>query len=293
MIKPSMRDDGFLFSDGKGGCWKTDIQTKAMIDFTTRWAKFRCTSQMYRHIAKAFSREFIRGRELDDGRDDDEPTVDAKMAVHDLANAHGLRNANIRYGLTSDMIKGLNSFMENLYRDVGDKCHWWLKLQSRLPRIATSNDVLKDVGDDLSLINRCEGALRELFGNEAEWRSDTQREAVHAIIEGQSPVVVILPTAGGKSACIWIPAKLDEGDKTTIVVVPLVELARDIVKKCKDHKIPAIHWESGEERMAKVVVVTTNMHNTSEFHKYAAALYETGSLPRMIYDEVHFCLTSS
>jgi len=70
-----LKDDVFLFSNGKGGCWQTAIQTKAMLDFSTRWASFHCTTQKLRHIAKALDREFIRGDSVEDGRDDPEDTV--------------------------------------------------------------------------------------------------------------------------------------------------------------------------------------------------------------------------
>jgi superfamily II DNA helicase RecQ len=78
-----------------------------------------------------------------------------------------------------------------------------------------------------------------------QWSSmafDVQREAVQAI-ERESPIVVILPMAGGKSACICTSARPNEYDKKTIVVVPPEELARDIVKGSQGHKIPTIHWQ--------------------------------------------------
>ena len=84
---------------------------------------------------------------------------------------------------------------------------------------------------------------------------------------------------------------LDEGDKVTILAVPLVDLARDMVKRCKELKIRAIHWQSGEERTAKITIVTVNAHNTVEFHKYASDLHNMGLLSRIIYDEIHFALT--
>lgn len=286
-----MRDDGFLFSDGKGGCWQTAVQTNAMKEYTTQWAGFECTSQMYRHIAKAINREFIRGYIPDIGWDDDEQMNNAQMAAHDLAQGHGLRITNTHYGLTSDMIEGLNPFTENLYRNVCNGCQFFFKLESKLSRPAILKGIEEHI--NLSTAYKCQKVLYELFGNEAKWRSNAQEQAVQAIVEGESPVIVILPTAGGKSLCIWLPVKLDEEGKITIVVVPLVELARDIIKGCQKNGISAIHWQSEEDRLAKVIIVTVNKHNSPEFHRIAANLHRTGSLSRLIYDEIHFCLTSS
>jgi len=173
MIEPSvLKNDGFLFSNGKGGCWTTSIQTAAMVDFTERWAKFRCTSQMYRHIVKAIDREFWRGESVDDGRDD-EQMIDEQMAAHDFMQGHSLQTANSKYGLTSALMQGLNPHTNSIYRNVSDICQIWYGLEPRLPRpviTRTSADV-KAIAT-VSLSNQCEKELQKIFGNEAQWRSN-------------------------------------------------------------------------------------------------------------------------
>lgn len=180
------------------------------------------------------------------------------MAAHDLAQGHSLQIANTRYGLISDMLEGLNSFTENLYRNISNDCQFFFKLEPRWSRPAILKAIEEHV--NLSIDDRCQKALYKLFG-EVKWRSNAQQQAVQAIIEDESPIIIILPTADGKSLCNWFPAKLDKDGKITIVVVPLVELARDIVKGCQKYDISAIHWQSEEDRIAKVIIVTVNIYH--------------------------------
>jgi len=69
-----------------------------------------------------------------------------------------------------------------------------------------------------------------------------QRQAVKAVIAGVTSSTVIMPTAGGKSECIWLPTMVDEG-KSTTVIVPLTQLAKDVVTRCTNAGVKAKHWE--------------------------------------------------
>jgi hypothetical protein len=67
---------------------------------------------------------------------------------------------------------------------------------------------------------------KRMMGNEAEFRG-VQREAINAITAGESPVVAVMPTSGGKSLLFMLPAFAEHGG-TTVVVVPLIALRGDI-----------------------------------------------------------------
>lgn len=124
--------------------------------------------------------------------------------------------------------------MTSLIRKVRDKWRFLYDLTTEMNFEFIQED---------PVINGREKELGDVCGDGARWRSDVQREAVQAIVERESPIVVILPMAGGKSACICISARQNEDDKTTIVVVPHEKSARDIVKGSQAHKIPTIHWQ--------------------------------------------------
>jgi superfamily II DNA helicase RecQ len=140
--------------------------------------------------------------------------------------------------------------------------------------------------------------LLKCFGDDGEWRSDEQRQAVEAVIAGITPLTVVMPTAGGKSACIWLPTFVDKG-KITVVIVPLAQLAKDVVTRCMQNGVKAKHWELKEGKsimsgpLPPVIVVVADTSNAPEFHTFAMELFATNKLARVIYDEAHYVLTHS
>ena len=72
-----------------------------------------------------------------------------------------------------------------------------------------------------------------------------QREIVEAILAGRD-VAAVLPTGGGKSLCYQLPAVL--GEKTVVVISPLIALMRDQVQELESRGIPAAMLNSNMER---------------------------------------------
>ena len=58
-----------------------------------------------------------------------------------------------------------------------------------------------------------------------------QELAIEAIVAGESPIVAVMPTSGGKSLLFILLAFAEQGG-TTIVVVPLIALRGDIKRRC-------------------------------------------------------------
>ena len=81
---------------------------------------------------------------------------------------------------------------------------------------------------------------------------------MHAVVEGQTPLVVVLPTGGGKSLLFIVPAYLD-GVGVTIVVVPFRALINDLVKRITDSGIDCEEWKPGQMSMAAIVVVSADL----------------------------------
>jgi superfamily II DNA or RNA helicase len=79
------------------------------------------------------------------------------------------------------------------------------------------------------------------------FRSEEQREALYTIVSGNqtTPLVVVLPTGGGKSLLFIAPAYLiDPG--VTIVVIPYRILLDNLLKTVKDTRIDCIEYRPGE-----------------------------------------------
>jgi superfamily II DNA helicase RecQ len=72
--------------------------------------------------------------------------------------------------------------------------------------------------------------LQRIIGKTAKFRG-VQKEAVAAMVAGESPVVAVMPTGGGKSLLFMLPAWAEQGG-TTVVVVPLIALRKDIIRQC-------------------------------------------------------------
>ena len=72
--------------------------------------------------------------------------------------------------------------------------------------------------------------LKRMMGSEAEFRG-VQRQAINAIIAGESPVVAVMPTGGGKSLLFMLPAFAEQGS-TTVIVVLLIVLQGDMKRRC-------------------------------------------------------------
>ena len=285
-------DDGFFYSTGGGGCWLTGMQTNAMVEYSTKWAGFRCTTQMFRHITKAIDRRFIRPGAKDEDGDDPEETLTEQEAAHDLMQCHGLKTANAKYGLTSELLKGLSALANDVCRTVCDKHQHHYHVLPRLPRSTSSTHQpnLPTSGHGAeSLVDQCQRGLRLLFGRGNPWRSIAQRDAIRAVVSGKPQLLIVLPTAGGKSLAFIIPAVLNPRE-TSIVIVPLVELAKNVVAECGTHSIRATHWQSSNDDSpaTTVIVVTINLAVKQPFRHFASNLLSQGRLARVIVDEAHY-----
>lgn len=73
--------------------------------------------------------------------------------------------------------------------------------------------------------------LKDMMSPSSEFRG-RQKEALWAIVNGQSPVVVVMPTGGGKSLLFMLPAWGPEAGMT-IVVVHLITLQDDLMRRCR------------------------------------------------------------
>ncbi|KAH3055635.1 hypothetical protein KXW16_006716, partial [Aspergillus fumigatus] len=63
-----------------------------------------------------------------------------------------------------------------------------------------------------------------------------QDPAMRVIQQGESPVVAVMPTGGGKSMLFMVPAFAAPGG-TTIIIVPLVTLQADMMQRCQELSI--------------------------------------------------------
>jgi superfamily II DNA helicase RecQ len=115
---------------------------------------------------------------------------------------------------------------------------------------------------------------------------------MHAVIDGQTPLVVILPTGGGKSLLFMVPAYL-EATGVTVVVVPYRALADNLVDRIRRSGIDCFEWTHGQVNPATIVVVSADVAGSGGFLSYAELLTAKKLLRRVVVDECHLIFTSS
>jgi superfamily II DNA helicase RecQ len=110
-------------------------------------------------------------------------------------------------------------------------------------------------------------------------------------MRGDNPLVVVLPTGGGKSLLFMAPVLLKRS-RTMIVVVPFVALVEDMMKRCKEAGINCIQWKMGPKYGAQIMMVAAETATTKELRQYAWSLHVDGRLDRVVMDECHAVLES-
>jgi superfamily II DNA helicase RecQ len=104
--------------------------------------------------------------------------------------------------------------------------------------------------------------LKGMMGEGAEFRR-VQQEVIEAIVVDESPVVAVMPTGAGKSMLFMLPAWAEQGG-TSIVVVPLIALGRDMMRRCKLLGISCAEWECQHLPDGAAVVLVTPESAVSE-----------------------------
>jgi superfamily II DNA helicase RecQ len=79
----------------------------------------------------------------------------------------------------------------------------------------------------------CRAMQRIFKTQDIGFRSVKQELAVHTILDKQTPLVIILPTGGGKSLLFIVPGLIEEG-RITVVIVPYRALITNLISRiCK------------------------------------------------------------
>ena len=283
---PEFPRNGYVFPDGRGFHWVTNVQTDLFETETEIHLGVSINTRMYRHFQAEFDRRLARsGHNYDDHGDDsdnDDP--------HDTQAAHPTQLANRWYSQGG----GIDLPTYRLYTRVSEAHHRVLGHESRPARSMFTITDKKETQKALDeLVNEVESCLFEIHAD-GGWRSETQRDGVMKIVKGSLRIVCVMPTGGGKTLLITLPAKMAaKQGKTSIVLTPYRELAKSLMKDCKKAKISCLRWEPGTLERAAVIVVVTDTGTLDEFVEYVNKLFVRGLLAHGYMDECHTILTES
>lgn len=139
-------------------------------------------------------------------------------------------------------------------------------------------------------------ALQQVLGKqEVGFRSMEQEQALYAVLDKTTPLVVVLPTGGGKSLLFTVPACIEERG-VTVVVVPYRALIEDLVSRICNCGIDCMEWKHGENNPASIVVVSADVAgditSNGNFLGYARLMKDKGLLQRVVVDECHLLFTA-
>jgi superfamily II DNA helicase RecQ len=119
--------------------------------------------------------------------------------------------------------------------------------------------------------------LQQIMGKAAKFRG-VQKEAINTIVASKSHIVAVMLTGAGKSMLFILPAWAEQGS-TTVVVVPLIALRGDIMRRCRKLGISCAEWESRcLLDAAAIVLVTPESAVGEEFATFLNQLRATQQL---------------
>ena len=281
--------------------WVSERLRRIIQEYSVQWLGEELNISAWRHIAIGISNRFLRGDFRDDsitdidldGFDDDEDNP------WDLQAGHGTHVAGMIYARLLHQDRMSTMSRQEKFRQVSRRWHRFLGFDSPAEGERKRKwEEFEEEGRELqyqrfkrlSQVNT-RRKLQALMGEEARFRGN-QEPAIQAIMEGESPVIQVTPTGGGKSLSFMLPAYCVPGG-VTVVIAPLVSLKDDLQRRCEELQIDSTIWESQRpNRVASVVFVSPESAVSKTFSTFVNRLKGTFQLDRVVVDECHTVLDS-
>lgn len=140
-------------------------------------------------------------------------------------------------------------------------------------------------------------AMRQLFprSSPVAFRSPAQEELIEAIVSGCPEVVGVLATGGGKSLAFLLPPCLPRAGMT-VVIVPLVALKADMVRRCRDAGLSYAVWQRTTDATqfwgTPLLFVSVEQAVRRPFRAFLGQQDANEALDRVVIDEAHLVLTA-
>ncbi|CDF39181.1 ATP-dependent DNA helicase RecQ putative [Chondrus crispus] len=124
---------------------------------------------------------------------------------------------------------------------------------------------------------------------DAEFKSKMQEHAVKHCMKSRKDAIIVLPTGGGKSLTFMLPA-FTHVEKVVVVVVPLVALQKDLVRRCSDVGIHAALWNSRGIAGARIIIASAEHILSQGYQAYMKEQHALQRLHAIFIDEAHLVL---
>ncbi|KAI9748290.1 MAG: hypothetical protein M4579_007265, partial [Chaenotheca gracillima] len=134
--------------------------------------------------------------------------------------------------------------------------------------------------------------LREFLQDpQAEFRNPEQRLAVEKILQKVNCLTMVTATSSGKTLIYLLCASLSSA-QTTVVMVPLVSLKKDLRRRAEEFNISVSFYEEGSKATSLVLASVESVDNP-HFFTFLKTLQHEKKLDRIIFDEAHLIVTAA
>ena len=215
----------------------------------------------------------------------DEPAPVALQATNQPAMSSSDTDPGYRRVL--ELMEG---FSLQIRSSVSDGVAQGLAMQNRTGHEAASISAADPIQDPHpNLLKR----LREFLSNpDATFKTPEQAEALEVSVNRKEHLLLVGPTAMGKSLVYMLPSALYDEGLTTIVILPLSALHPDMYRRCQKLNMSFSRWAPPphEPQKTSIVFVSPEHAQMRTFLEYAISLQLSGKLARVVVDEVHLVL---
>lgn len=132
--------------------------------------------------------------------------------------------------------------------------------------------------------------LARFFGDpKAKFKTPQQAEALEVVLSRNRHVLLVGPTAMGKSLVYMLPSRICHPKMVTCVVLPLSALHMDFFRRCSELNLECSRWTPRLQETPKTSVVFVSPEDavTAKFLNYVIQLHTLKLLARIVIDEAH------
>ncbi|KAL6160848.1 hypothetical protein ACJQWK_11971 [Exserohilum turcicum] len=253
--------DDYVWSNEQGA-WNTNRLTRVLKRETGKRLGVELHTLDYRHTAVGIGRVMV-GESFGKGYQDEIGEIDEAEVDEDEEDLIELQNARStvmgvgNYSVSIDIVKHLSTRSIDAFRALSTAWHRFLGVDGqaeageegrvrRKRRMRESISGLPVVPKEKAVqvedarAAAVQRALQQVLGKQdVGFRSIEQEQALYAVLDKQTPLVVVLPTGGGKSLLFTLPACIEESG-VTVAVVPYRALIEDLVVRVGSYGVDCI-----------------------------------------------------
>jgi superfamily II DNA helicase RecQ len=299
-------------ADPKGRQWTPARMSKELRRASMAGMGMEIGLQAYRNLAIAISRRYLRPKEafrLDEDDEDGDRDEDTEAMTADEQAGHTSHVAGMVYARGIMERDGEVTSKRERFRRSSVIWHHFLgflpgpedkeegmmtenreRKRTRAPFEEEYNEARIERWKRLRRTDVHE-SLQEMMGEQARFRG-IQEPAIKAIMAGESPVVTVMGTEGGKSLLFILPAYCSRGGMT-VIMIPLIALRRDMKRRCDELELRYHEWGNRQPGDgAQIMLMIPESTVGQGFRTFLNRMRAIQQLERIVIDKYHVVLNN-